>query len=161
MYNGAVDALELIILGRQLTRIGEEVMRDSNALPLPTGPALVLGDVLAHPDSSIGEVSGRTGLPQSYASESVARLREEGILETTADPTDGRKTLVRLTGRHMRTVAKKGAVSVDAALATALGESDSKKLQSILRSLGELSSRLRPSEPGPFARQLKAAESSR
>lgn len=152
-----MDALDLIMLGRQLTRIGEETMRASRALALPTGPTLVLRDVLAHPDSSIGEVTARTGLPQSYASESVARLREKGMVETTPDPADGRKTLVRLSSKHMRDVAKKGAVSVDAELADALGERNPAKLKSILSSLTDLSERLRPTEPGPFAQQLKAA----
>jgi len=153
-----MDALDLIVLGRQLMKLGEDTMRGSNALALPTGPMLVLGDVLAHPDSSIGEVTKRTGLPQSYASESVARLREQGIVETMPDPADGRKTLVRLSSQHMRNIATKGAVPVDSALADALGEHDSTKLKSILGLLGELSERLRPREPGPFARQLSAAK---
>jgi DNA-binding MarR family transcriptional regulator len=152
-----MDALDLIMLGRQLTRIGEETMRGSRAFALPTGPTLVLRDVLAHPDSSIGEVTARTGLPQSYASESVARLREQGIVETTPDPADGRRTLVRLSSQHMCDVAKKGAVSVDAALAAALGDDNPAKLKSILRSLSDLSERLRPREPGRFFQQLKAA----
>jgi DNA-binding MarR family transcriptional regulator len=153
-----MDALDLIVLGRQLTRIGEEAMRGSRAQALPTGPTLVLRDVLANPDSSVGEVSARTGLPQSYASESIARLRDKGIVETAPDPADGRKTLVRLSRRHARNIATKGAVSVDDVLAAALGEQDSVKLKSILTTLGELSERLRPKEPGPFAQQLKAAK---
>ena len=63
------------------------------------------------------DVTARTGLPQSYVSESVARLRDQGIVETSADPADGRRTLVRVTAEHPRTVAAKGAVPVDAALA--------------------------------------------
>jgi DNA-binding MarR family transcriptional regulator len=153
-----VDALDLIVLGRQLTRIGEEAMRGSKAQSLPTGPTLVLRDVLAHPDSSVGEVSARTGLPQSYASESIGRLRDQGIIETAPDPADGRKTLVRLSRKHTRNIAKKGAVSVDDGLAAALGQDDSVKLKSLLTTLGELSERLRPTEPGPFAQQLKAAK---
>jgi DNA-binding MarR family transcriptional regulator len=153
-----MDALDLIVLGRQLARIGEDTMRGSKALALPTGPTLVLRDVLAHPDSSIGEVTARTGLPQSYASESVARLREQGIVETKPDPKDGRRTLVRLSSQHMRNVAKKGSVPVDLALAAELGELDSAKLKSILGTLGDLSVRLRPRDPGPFAEQLKAAK---
>jgi hypothetical protein len=57
----------------------------------------------------------------------------------------------------MRVVAKKGAVSVDAALAAALGEQNPAKLKSILSSLTDLSERLRPREPGPFSQQLKTA----
>ena len=95
-----MNALDLIMLGRQLTKIGEEVLRGSKAQAMPTGPSLVLRDVFAHPDSSITEVTARTGLPQSYVSDSVARLRDQGIVETSADPADGRRTLVRVTAQH-------------------------------------------------------------
>ncbi len=155
MYRGEVDALDLIVLGRQLTKIGEEAMRGSKAESLPTGPTLVLRDVLAHPDSSITEVTARTGLPQSYASESVARLRELGVVETASDPSDGRRTLVRVSGRHLRKVAKKGAVSVDLALAAALGEADPGGIRMLLSSLEALAERLRPAEPGPFRQQME------
>jgi DNA-binding MarR family transcriptional regulator len=152
-----MDALDLITLGRQLTRIGEEAMRGSKALTLPTGPTLVLRDVMANADSSISEVTARTGLPQSYVSESVARLREQGILDTRTDPADRRRTLVRMSSQHMRNVAKKGTVSVDAALAGVLGDVRPGELKSILNALNDLSARLRPSEPGAFAQQLRAA----
>jgi DNA-binding MarR family transcriptional regulator len=152
-----MEALDLIVLGRQLTRIGEEAMRGSKGPALPTGPTLVLRDVLAHPGSSISEVSARAGLPQSYASESVARLREQGIVETSTDPSDGRRTLVRLSGRHMRNVARKGGVSVDSAMAKALGEDDPDALEAVVDTLSDLARRLRPADPGAFLQQLKDA----
>ena len=80
----------------------------------------MLRDVFAHPGSSITDITARTGLPQSYVSESAARLRSQGILETSADPADGRRTLVRVSAEHPRTVAGKGSAPVDAALAAAL-----------------------------------------
>jgi DNA-binding MarR family transcriptional regulator len=152
---GDVDAIDLIVLGRRLTKIGEEAMRGSTAEALPAGPTLVLRDVLAHPGSSITEVTARTGLPQSYASESVARLRELGAVETVSDPTDGRRTLVRVSDRHLRNVARKGAATVDAALAAALGESDP---DGVLSSLEALAEQLRPAEPGPFRRRIEEVE---
>jgi DNA-binding transcriptional ArsR family regulator len=150
-----VNALDLIMLGRQLTKIGEEVMRGSAASSMPTGPSLVLRDVFAHPDSSITDVTARTGLPQSYVSESVARLRDQGIVETSADPADGRRTLVRITAQHPRTVAAKGSVSVDGALAAALG--DAAGAGRVIGMLSELAERLRPGSPDPIRRQLDQA----
>jgi DNA-binding MarR family transcriptional regulator len=150
-----VNALDLIMLGRQLTKIGEEVMRGSASSSMPTGPSLVLRDVFAHPDSSITDVTARTGLPQSYVSESVARLRGQGIVETSADPADGRRTLVRITAQHPRTVAAKGSAPVDAALAAALGEEAD--AGQVIGMLSELAERLRPGSPGPVRRQLDQA----
>jgi DNA-binding MarR family transcriptional regulator len=178
-----VDALDLIMLGRQLTKIGEEVMRGSKPPPteaaqtqatqtqatqtqapqtqapfMPTGPSLVLRDVFANPGSSITDITARTGLPQSYVSESVARLRGQGILQTSADPADGRRTLVRVSDQHPRTVAAKGSVPVDAALAAALGEPDGgATVTEIIGTLNALAARLASETPGPIRRQLDQA----
>ena len=190
-----MNALDLIVLGRQLTKIGEEVLRGSGdpagqdagghgerpaqasgrpqqasgrpgqasgrtrqASFLPTGPSLVLRDVFAHPGSSITDITARTGLPQSYVSESVARLRSQGILETSADPADGRRTLVRVSAGHPRTVAAKGSAPVDGALAAALGEPDGgPAVAEIVATLNALAERLRPESPGPIQRQLDQA----
>jgi DNA-binding MarR family transcriptional regulator len=146
-----VEALDCILLGRQLMRVGEEAMRGSKAPSLPTGQALVLRDVFANPASSIVHITARTGLPQSYVSESVARLREQGMLETSADPADRRRTLVRLSDQHPRNVTRRGAVSVDAALGEALGDADA------VSALEVFAKRLRPPAPGPILRQLGAA----
>jgi Winged helix DNA-binding domain len=158
-----VDALDLIMLGRQLTKIGEDVMRGpesaaADAPVMPTGPSLVLRDVFANPNSSITDITARTGLPQSYVSESVARLRGQGIVVTSADAADGRRTLVRVSDRHPRTVAAKGSVPVDAALAAALGEpAGGPAVTQIIGTLSALAARLAPETPGPIRRQLNQA----
>jgi DNA-binding MarR family transcriptional regulator len=167
-----MNALDLIVLGRQLTKIGEEVLRGSPGSAgkgvdgrgeqaeayMPTGASLVLRDVFVHPDSSITDITARTGLPQSYVSESVARLRGQGILETSPDPGDGRRTLVRVSAQHPRTVAAKGAASVDGALAAALGEAENGPgVAEIIATLAALAERLRPESPGPIRRQLDQA----
>ena len=185
------------MLGRQLTKIGEEVLRGSKAQTsktptaadttageptageptageptageptpaepleapfMPTGPSLVLRDVFANPGSPITDITARTGLPQSYVSESVARLRGQGIVETSADPADGRRTLVRVSAQHPRTVAAKGSVPVDAALAAALGEpAGGAAVTEIIGALSALAARLAPETPGPIRRQLDQA----
>jgi DNA-binding MarR family transcriptional regulator len=148
---GDMEALDVIVLGRQLMKIGEDAMRGSPGARLPTGQSLVLRDVFANPGSAITEITARTALPQSYVSESVARLREQGLIETSADQSDGRRTLVRLSERHARAVARKGAVSVDAALAERLGGTDG---VSVLETIAK---QLRPDEPGPVLQQLDVA----
>ena len=146
-----MEALDLIVLGRQLMKIGEEVMRGSQAQARPTGQSLVLRDAFANPDSSIKQIAARTGLPQSYVSESVARLREQGMLATAVDPADGRRTLVRVSEEHPRNVARKGAASVDRALALALDDLDA---ASVLQTFAK---RLCPAGPGSILQRLDAA----
>jgi DNA-binding transcriptional ArsR family regulator len=146
-----MDALDLIVLGRRLTRIGEDAMRGHGDPLPPTGQSLVLRAVFANPDSSITDIAARTGLPQSYVSESVARLREQGVLETRPDPTDRRRTLARVGGGHSRAVARRGAVSVDGTLDATFEDPEAPKI------LEELGRRLRPSESGPIVGQLDRA----
>jgi DNA-binding MarR family transcriptional regulator len=149
-----MDALELIMLGRQLTKIGEEAMRGGQAPP-PAGHALVLRDVLAHPGSSVTDITGRTGLAQSIVSKAVARFQDQGIVEVETDPADGRRTLARVSAGHLGEVRRKGAVPADAALAAALGEADPAAVAAIISGLEALAGRLRPAGSGPIARQLR------
>ena len=152
-----MNALELVLLGRRLAAIGEQAIRGSAAPAPGRGVGLVLADAFARPDSAIGEIARRTGLPQSYVSEAVARLREQGIVETAPDPGDGRRTLVRVTAAHERHVAALGAVSVDERLGAALGAGPD-ELAELLDVLARLGERLRPAEPGPAGRLLAGGD---
>jgi DNA-binding MarR family transcriptional regulator len=153
-----MDALDLIVLGRRLAKIGETAMRGSPAPARPTGTSLVARDVLAHPGSSVTEIAARTGLPQSYVSESVDRLRKQGFAETVVDPSDRRRTLVRVSAKQSRAVARMAAVSADAALAEALGERDPRRATEIIEQLSAIADRIRPTEPGPILRELRRAQ---
>jgi DNA-binding MarR family transcriptional regulator len=115
---------------------------------------MVLQDVFGHSGSSVSDITARTGLPQGYVSESVARLRVEGLVITEVDPADRRRTLVRMSPEHLRRVALKGSASVDAALAEAFSESDPVKAQTFVTTVSEMARCLLPVERGPIRRQL-------
>jgi DNA-binding transcriptional ArsR family regulator len=153
-----VDALELVMLGRQLTKIGEEAMRGGQAPSLPAGHALVLRDVLAHPASSVTDITTRTGLAQSIVSKAIARFQHQGIVEVEADPADRRRTLARVSAGHLVDVRRKGAVPADTALAAALGEPDPAAVAEIVSVLQTLATRLRPARPGPVVSRLRGSE---
>jgi DNA-binding MarR family transcriptional regulator len=152
-------AFDLIVLGRQLSRIGETVMRGQAPPAQPTSAGLVLADVFAHPASSISEITARTGMPQSNVSEAVARLREQGTVESFPDPADRRRTLVRVSARHPRNVMRAAMVPVDAALAAALDGLSPDEAAGIIQTLETLAARLRPDKPGPILDQLSRARS--
>jgi DNA-binding MarR family transcriptional regulator len=143
-----MDALELIMLGRQLTKIGEQALRGGQARPLPPGHALVLRDVLAHPGSSVTDITARTGLSQSIVSKAIARFQDHGMVDVETDPADGRRTLVRVSPGHLAEVRRKGAAPADAALAAALGEAGPAAVAEIIKGLEALAARLRPGRPG-------------
>jgi DNA-binding MarR family transcriptional regulator len=96
------------------------------ALPkgvINTSVRLVLIDIAYHPDSSISEITERTGFPQSHVSQSVAKLRELGVLETSFDPADRRRTLVRPTPALAQRQARAGAATpLEEVLASELDE---------------------------------------
>src|SRR5690348_9614919 len=115
-----MDALELYLLGRQLMKIADASFGAMGAAGPPLGLRLVLEDIATHPESSISEITARTGFPQSHVSSAVARFREQDIVVTHADPNDGRRTLVRATPSYVRRAARRGSVSADDAIATVL-----------------------------------------
>jgi DNA-binding MarR family transcriptional regulator len=150
-----MDALELVMLGRRLAKIGEEAMRGGQVPPLPAGHVLVLRDVLAHPGSSVTDIAARTGLAQSIVSKAIARFQDQGMVEVEADPGDGRRTLASVSAGHLADVRRKGAVLVDDVLAAALGESDPAVVAELVRRLESLAVRFRPAVPGPVVRRLQ------
>jgi DNA-binding MarR family transcriptional regulator len=160
MYHSDVDAVDLIILGRQLTRIGERAMREGDletdgpgslGVPLPAGALIVMRDVLANPGSSISDITARTGLPQSYVSESVNRLRMKGIAEINADPADRRRTLVRLTATHVDRAARHSARDADDLLRLALSDLADDGAQQVIAMLNDLARRLRTEQTVPVS----------
>jgi DNA-binding MarR family transcriptional regulator len=149
-----VDALDLILLGRQLTRIGEHALRGGTGAEMTNGRALVLRDVFANPDASVSAITARTGLPQSYVSESIAALRERGILDTAPDPQDRRRTLATVTAAHRRRVAKRALIPVDTTLANDIGRDRARIALPLLARLAEL---LSEAEQGSVLTGLRAS----
>lgn len=149
-----MDALDLILLGRQLTRIGEHALRGGTGAEMTNGRALVLRDVFANPDASVSAITARTGLPQSYVSESIAALRERGILDTAPDPQDRRRTLATVTAAHRRRVAKRALIPVDTTLANDIGRDRARIALPLLARLAEL---LSEAEQGSVLTGLRAS----
>jgi DNA-binding MarR family transcriptional regulator len=143
-----VDGLELFLLGRTLMKIGQEAIHRAGFHQLPTSVRSVLIDVFEHPNSSVGEIAARTGFPQSHVSASVARLRAGGAFETTLDPRDRRRTLVRPSPEVLRRAAQRAAAPIDDALADALGTEDPGEVGEVVGALEGLGRRLSPKALG-------------
>ncbi|MFI6587271.1 MarR family transcriptional regulator [Embleya sp. NPDC050493] len=144
--------VDLFLLGRTLMKIGED------ALPAPRVRAdgtdrhpggvrsvlVTLSDVVAHPDSAIGEIARRTGLPQSQVSTAVARLKETGSVETSQDPTDRRRLLVRAADTPSPRVTEVRAAGIEEALARALATTDEQVVTQVTEALALLARYLPP-----------------
>ncbi|MFD7155182.1 MarR family transcriptional regulator [Kribbella sp. NPDC059898] len=139
-----MNGVELFLLGRVLMKIGED------ALPEPPGGAgryagsarmvlIVASDVAGHPETAVGEIAARTGLPQSQVSTAVARLKEAGAVVTTTDPTDRRRALVSPASTVSDRLAQVRASSIEPALAATLGTDDPSRLAAVTTALEQLS----------------------
>jgi DNA-binding MarR family transcriptional regulator len=133
--------MSLFLLGRRLMQIAEGALPEGKTA---TSGRLVFVDVAYHPNSSISEITERTGFPQSLVSTAVARLREIGVLESGPDPLDRRRTLVRTTPALKASRGRLGSVSIDDILAKELADEDQGELNDVIAALDLLSRLLTP-----------------
>ena len=144
-----VNGVDLFLLGRALMKIGED------ALPEPPGGSgkyagsarmvlVVASDIAEHPESAVGEIATRTGLPQSQVSTAIARLKEAGTVFTTPDPADRRRALVSQAPGTSDRLAQVRATGIEDALATALGTDDPARVAEVAQALERLARSLLP-----------------
>jgi DNA-binding MarR family transcriptional regulator len=155
MYHGPVNGVELFLLGRTLMKIGEETIPTDGVGTYSTSSRsvlIVMLDVYAHPDTSVSEITHRTGLPQSAVSGCVARLKEVGSVVTAPDPADRRRTLLRRNPEVSERRAEVAAAPVEAALGAALGTSDADEIARTVTLLEQLAERLSPDVLGRLRR---------
>ncbi len=141
MYPVGVDAGELHRLGRRLIALSRIASGQAGDLTLVPGQEAVLEDLLRHPDSTISEIRDRTGFTQSHVSASVARLRDHGLIQATADPRDGRRTRLRTAEATTHAIVKRAGRTIDDTIATTVGPNQADR---VLELLDELVRTLQP-----------------
>ncbi|GAB3881072.1 hypothetical protein GCM10029964_036520 [Kibdelosporangium lantanae] len=130
-----MDGVELLRLGRALVKLAEEAIPANASLhQLPASVRAVMIDVFEHPDTSIQEITQRTGYPQSHVSASVTKLRDGGIFVTSTDPKDRRRTLVRASP-DVPARAQRFARPVDNAVTAAVGPENADEVLAALDTL--------------------------
>lgn len=108
-----MDGGQLHRLGKRLIELSSQVTGEAGDLSLTPGESAVLEDVIKHPASSISEINQRTGFVQSHVSASVSRLKERGLVEAATDPSDGRRTRVRVAHGALRAITRRAARSIE------------------------------------------------
>ena len=128
---------DLYQLGRRLAEIALADM-GAGELNLTPGEFLVLQDLFLHGRSAIGDIAARTGLAQSRVSTGVRAFTERGWAITSADPADGRKTLVDLTEQVRAAGTRRRETRAEGSLATALADVDPAERDALIAALGRL-----------------------
>ena len=128
---------DLYQLGRQLTELAYQGMGGSE-LDLTPSEFLVLRDLFMNGQSSITDTVNRTGLAQSKVSTSVIKLRDRGWVQTSQDPSDGRKTLAAVTEQVKLEGDRRRGRSAQAALDLVLADADPDERERLAAALGRL-----------------------
>ena len=132
-----MDGVRMHRLGKRLIDLSREVTVSAGDASLTPAEVAVIEDVLKHPDSAVSEIRVRTGFAQSHVSESVARLKERGLIETPPDPVDRRRTRVRLSELARQAVLARAGRSADEVIARAARE-EAERVTALLDELAEL-----------------------
>jgi DNA-binding MarR family transcriptional regulator len=132
MYDAGMDGGQLHRLGKRLLELSGAVTTQAGDPALTPGELAVLEDALTHPGSSVSEIQARTGFVQSHVSASVARLRQRGLVQTTPDPADGRRTRVRVARDARRAIMARAGRRVDQAIARAVDDPDQARRVTVL-----------------------------
>jgi len=134
-----VDGGQLHRLGRRLIELSRAATAESGDPAMTPGEVAVLEDALTHADSSVSDISARTGFVQSHISTSVARLKRRGLVDTASDPGDGRRTHVTVTDVAERAITARAGRNVEDALATAITDrAKARRVSALLDELAHL-----------------------
>ncbi|NKZ11282.1 MarR family transcriptional regulator [Mycolicibacterium septicum DSM 44393] len=133
-----MDRQKLHRLGKRLIALSKQVEpQPGDDMP---GPAeqLILTDVVLYPGSTIRHIVARTGFTQGYVSKCVATLAAQGLLTTTVDGSDRRRTLVAPSAELVQAVQDR-TMTMEQLIADALpAGSDVARTLALLDELSEL-----------------------
>jgi DNA-binding MarR family transcriptional regulator len=136
---GNVDSGQLHRLGRRLINLSRAATTGTDDQSMTPAETAIIEDVITNPGTCLTDIGQRTGFVQSHVSASVARLRERGILETTPDPTDGRRTKVQVTRPAMRAIVRRARRPINDAITTAVADPiAARRVTAMLDELAEL-----------------------
>lgn len=134
-------AADLHRLARLLREIALQATGNTGPDRVNAGELAVLEDIARHPGSTIGDVTGRTGLAQSLVSRIVRGAADEGALVVEPDQQDRRRVRISLSDRTRAAILDRAGNSVQdavAAAAPALSPAEREELVSHLQAASDL-----------------------
>ncbi len=134
-----MKSTNLFLLARRLMMLAEEGLPGQG---VNNSVRFVLLDIVAHPGSSISEITARTGSPQSHVSTSVIKLRELAIVRTEVDPSDRRRTLVWVVPGALKRANDRVTSTADAAISRAMGNPPAAEAAEVIGALEMVAERI-------------------
>ncbi|WP_327139136.1 MarR family transcriptional regulator [Nocardia sp. NBC_01327] len=143
-----MDAASLHLIARRLRTIAFTATGTTGSRRFAPSEFAVIEDVALHPESSIREITDRTAIVQSLVSRIVARYRDDGLLRTEPDPSDGRRVRVSVDPVMLvEVLRKRGRKPIEAALAAELPRLLPAQRHRVSELLDELAELLRADGP--------------
>ncbi|MBX9152085.1 MarR family winged helix-turn-helix transcriptional regulator [Rhodococcus qingshengii] len=140
-----MDVVKLNQLARRLRDIALAASQSGRELPVSVSELAVLEAVARKPDMTITALSDATGYAQSRVSKLVTALAADGVVQTIGDPSDRRRTVVRLTpDAHREAFEEYGTRDVTAAIAAAATHLTPGEVDRAVRLTEELATLLAP-----------------
>lgn len=134
-----MDGGQLHRLGKRLIELSSQVTSEDSDLSLTRGEAIVLEYVIKHPACSMSAIHRRTGRSQSHVSESVSRLKARGLVEVAPDPSDGRRTQIRIVDGALQAITRRSARGIDQAIGYATSDpAQARRATDLLEELADL-----------------------
>ncbi|MCU1647188.1 MAG: hypothetical protein JWN03_7463 [Nocardia sp.] len=143
-----MDAASLHLIARRLRTIAFAATGTTGSRRFAPSEFAVIEDVALHPESSIRDITDRTAIVQSLVSRIVARYRDDGLLRTEPDPSDGRRVRVSVDPVMLvEVLRKRGQAPIESALAAELPRLLPTQRQRVSELLEELAELLRADGP--------------
>ncbi|MEA2615409.1 MAG: MarR family transcriptional regulator, and catechol-resistance regulon repressor [Chloroflexota bacterium] len=158
MYTAPMRLGELYRLGRRLQDLADRAMGGGRSFDFSVSEVIVVSDLLDHADSTIGDLSSRTGFAQSRVSTVVAALRDRGWIETAVDEADRRCTRVTLPEDVRRRATEARTKSATPVLAAALAGLSRERRDEVIAALEELHRALQGQRVSPNSRRRPRSE---
>lgn len=112
-----VRAADLHRLARTLREIALRATENTGDDRVNAGELAVLEDIARNPQSTISQITGRTGLAQSLVSRIARGMADAGAVTIETDHADRRKVRVDLDPRVRRVILERAGNTIDEAIA--------------------------------------------
>lgn len=141
---GDVNAGDLHRLARLLREVALDATAKRGEDRVSAGDLAVAEDISRHPATSVGDIAARTGLAQSLVSRTISKMQAAGVVTSSADPADRRRTLTSIAPEgRTELLCSRARRSIEPALRARFPDASPEDVAHIIRLLQEVADLIR------------------